>query len=321
MEPARDLPHEPGVPAPEGHAAAPTTAGPYIEVARGRSKRAIRDAGLVLQAAGIAYAVEVGGRGARILVTTADEQDARRELHSYQRENVAWPPEKAAPPPALTDGIPGAIIYGALICAVFWLEHRPTFDPDWRESGVMFAREVRAGEWWRTVTALTLHVDLSHLVSNLIFGCLFGVVAAQTLGTGITWFGTLLAGAGGNAIEVFLVEPTHRAVGASTAIFGTLGLMVAAEWTRRGERRLPWIRRVAPLFAGAVLFGWFGSGGSEPSRVDVLAHATGCLTGAAIGVIVGKGRLTERMGPRSQGTLWALALAVIAGAWALAIAP
>ena len=145
---------------------------------------------------------------------------------------------------------------------------------DWTSAGRMEGGAVASGEGWRAITALTLHVDLDHLVSNLVFGGLFGILAAQALGPGVAWLGTVLAGILGNALESFLVDPTHRAIGASTAIFGTLGLMTAAEWTRRGRGDAPWVRRVAPLFGGAVLFGWLGVGDGT-GRVDVLAPPRG----------------------------------------------
>ena len=301
--------------APGGFAAAPFG---HEEVLRGRSKKALREAALVLQAAGIHHAIEVGGDGARILVTSLDGDRARHELSDYSQENAHWPPAKSPTPKLLSNGVAGSVVFAALISVMFWMETRQGYGLDWLGTGRMEAGAVRQGEWWRTVTALTLHVDLSHLVSNLVFGALFAALCAQTLGTGITWLGTLLAGAGGNALETFLVDPTHRAIGASTAIFGTLGLMTAAEWTRRGQTRMPWVRRVAPLFGGAVVFGWFGAGDGS-GRVDVLAHATGFLVGGLIGVAVGRLRLPDRTSSLQQSLMAGLSLAAIAMAWVAAL--
>lgn len=295
----------------------------HEEVLRARSKKALREATLVLDASSIAYAIEASRfGGARLLVGTMDGERARTEVSTYAEENIAWPRAKDVPPPKLTDGMIGAGVFGALIVAMFLLERQRSFGVDWWSSGLVHAESIRNGEIWRTITALTLHADTKHLIGNLVFGGLFGVVAAQTLGTGITWLGTLLAGLGGNWIEAWLVEPSHRGIGASTAIFGTLGLMVAAEWTRRGSRRLPWVRRVAPLFAGAVIFGWVGAGGGDTSgasRVDVLAHALGFAVGAVLGVIVSRLKLTERVTPRQQTLLAVAAALSIVAAWTVAI--
>ncbi|MEM6569423.1 MAG: rhomboid family intramembrane serine protease [Planctomycetota bacterium] len=291
----------------------------HEEVLRGRSKSAVRESALVLQAKGIPHVVQAGGAGARILVTALDADRARHELEDYVEENEAWPPERDDAPPILTSGVPGAVAFALVITLMYPIGQNGAFGMNWWESGLMNAGSVAEdGAWWRTFTALTLHVDAQHLVSNLVFGSLFGVLAAQTLGTGLAWFGTVLAGAGGNLVESFLTDPSHRAVGASTAIFGTLGIMVASEWTRRGRERLPLARRLAPIFGGAVLFGWLGVGDGS-GRVDVLAHATGFAVGALIGVAYGRLNLAGRVTPSGQRALAVLAVAALAASWAVAL--
>ena len=287
----------------------------HEEIIRGRSRRAIRDATLVLQSAGIPFAVQAGGAGARVLVGALDAERARGELGDYAEENEAWPPARPEVPSAGTTGLPGAAVYCAIIAVMHWMQFRGGYGVAWTDVGRMEGGAVADGDLWRPVTALTLHVDLQHLVSNMVFGGLFGLLAAQALGTGIGWLATLLAGVGGNALESFLVDPTHRAIGASTAIFGTLGLLTAAEWSRRGRSRQPWVRRAAPLFGGAVLFGWLGVGDGS-GRVDVLAHATGFFCGALLGIAIARARLQDRLGKRGQALLVAVALVVPVLAWA-----
>lgn len=182
----------------------------------------------------------------------------------------------------------------------------------------MHAGAVLDGEIWRTLTALTLHVDIQHLISNIIFGTMFGILTAQALGVGTAWLGTVLAGALGNWIESYIVAPSHLAVGASTAIFGTLGLLVAAEWSRRGKTRAPWVRRVAPLFAGAVLFGWLGVGDGS-GRTDVMAHATGFVAGALLGIVVGLTKLPERAGRAGQWVMAVTAIGLLVAGWWFAL--
>ena len=60
---------------------------------------------------------------------------------------------------------------------------RPT--PGKREAaGMVDGAAIRAGEVWRPFTALTLHSDLLHLVSNLFFGALFVSLLFQMLDNG-----------------------------------------------------------------------------------------------------------------------------------------
>ncbi len=51
--------------------------------------------------------------------------------------------------------------------------------------GAIDAARVQSGEWWRAWTALTLHVDASHLATNLGAGIWFGYLAGRQLGPGI----------------------------------------------------------------------------------------------------------------------------------------
>lgn len=305
---AAQHPRDPFGPIPFGHE----------EVLRGRSKKAVRDSALVLQAAGIQHVIQASGAGARILVGALDADRARHELVDYLEENESWPPEKETLPSFGTNGIPSAVLFAAVIAVMHWMQYRGGYGVDWTSAGRMEGGAVAAGEGWRAITALTLHVDLQHLVSNIVFGGLFGALAAQALGPGVAWFATVLAGIGGNAMESYLVDPTHRAIGASTAIFGTLGLMTAAEWARRGHGKAPWVRRVAPLFGGAVLFGWLGVGDGS-GRVDVLAHVTGLVCGAFIGWTIARVRIHERIGRGGQVLFGAAALAVLVLGWALAL--
>jgi len=300
--------HDPFGPLPPGH----------VEVLRGRSRRAVRDSVLALQARGIQHSVQVNGAGARVLVQVEDASDAISELRAYAEEAATWDIAPLPPPPIRSKGLIAALCFGLVCALMFPIGQQGAFGLNWWDQGLMSAGRVREGEWWRAVTALTLHVDAQHLVGNLVFGSLFGVLAAHSLGSGLAWFCTLAAGAIGNFTEAFLTSPGHTAVGASTAIFGTLGLMVTSEWTRRGQQRAPWVRRVAPLFGGAVLFGWLGVGDGS-GRVDVLAHATGFVAGASIGVAIARLRLAERLSERAQGCLTAATLLALAAAWTVAL--
>jgi rhomboid protease GluP len=143
---------------------------------------------------------------------------------------------------------------------------------------------IRDGAWWRTVTALTLHVDHGHLLGNLVAGVVFGLLVAQLLGSGLAWLAILLAGALGNAVNAALQAPDHTAVGAPTAVFGALG--VVSGYTRQ-RRTIPWrggLRRWAPLSAGILLLVYPGFGGE---RTDVGAHVAGFAVGAVLGWAVG----------------------------------
>ena len=46
---------------------------------------------------------------------------------------------------------------------------------DWSEVGRVSGEQILHGQWWRVVTALTLHADVMHLVGNVIACLIFWV--------------------------------------------------------------------------------------------------------------------------------------------------
>ena len=93
-------------------------------------------------------------------------------------------------------------MYVSVLVLVAWLAGHRTFATNWLAAGVLDTAVVRGGEYWRTVTALTLHFDVAHLLSNLGFGAFFGWLAAQLLGPGVAFGGAVAAAALANALNV-----------------------------------------------------------------------------------------------------------------------
>ena len=124
-----------------------------------------------------------------------------------------------------------------------------------------------AGEWWRAVTALGLHADLGHIGSNLVAGSLFGFFLAEILGGGLAWLMILAAGAAGNAINALIQPATHTSIGASTAVFGAVGLIAVLALRYRPRRWRRGLRRWAPLAAGIMLLAFLGTEGSASISV------------------------------------------------------
>ncbi len=281
---------------------------------RSRRSRDCGERALVLRARGIPHAVRRGAEGWVLLVPAPIAEQARRELADYERENENWPRRRARLPihPA---GVGGAIAYAAILLIAYVLQRDGAFGFDWFGAGRVQASLVRGGEWHRTVTALTLHLDGAHILGNVVIGALFGVIAAHLFGNGLAWFAILLSGAVGNALSAMLQAPDHAAVGASTAVFAALGLTAGYVWRRRLDQRGRWALRIAPIVAAAVLFAMMGSGGP---RTDVIAHLTGFASGIAFGAAFG-GSTWSAPGPRGQRILGAAALAMLVIAWTIAL--
>lgn len=144
---------------------------------------------------------------------------------------------------------------------------------------------VDGGEWWRAVTALTLHADSVHLVSNLLAGLGFAFFVCRFFGAATGWLLILLSGMTGNALNAAVYYPeAHYSIGASTAVFGALGLLTGVGvWLAFSapERRLMLPRWLVPAFGGLTLLGLFGMG---EGGVDVAAHISGFICGLCFGV-------------------------------------
>lgn len=282
---------------------------------RSRARSQCAERALVLQALDIPFEIQEIDEGFALVVDHHDATEALQQLDLYTRENRGWPPKV----PALatqSNGLAGVVGYCVVLLTVGFLSNNNVFSVDWYDAGKLNAGLVRDGEWWRTLTALTLHLDLTHLVGNLLFGAAFGLFAGQFLGAGLAWSTILAAGAMGNTLNALVQNPAHTAVGASTAVFAALGLLSAYIWKRRQRFPQHWAYRWGPVIGGIALLAYTGTG---DERTDIVAHLTGFLSGFALGTFYGV--LGERMVLKAttQWTLGATAIIVLAFAWLVAV--
>lgn len=283
-----------------------------VVIARAHGRRPLDERALVLMAVGIQSIVEPAGGGMVLIVAAEDAERASAQLRAYDDENGPEPQRALRP---VLEGLDAAIVYCALMLFFFAADQRNAFGIDWSALGAANAGAMRAGEWWRAITALSLHVGLSHLLGNLGFGVLFGLLAAPVLGSGLAWLATLLAGGLGNAVNALLQPADHTAVGASTALFGTVGILAMHAWLKRPVRWRGGLRRLAPLGGGVMLLAFLGFGGKN---VDIGAHVLGFLVGCAIGafIVLCDARLPQ--GRNAQRAYGVAALMVFGLAWAMA---
>ena len=189
------------------------------------------------------------------------------------------------------------------------------FGLDWLSAGAADAGAIKSGEWWRAFTALGLHGDLGHLLSNVAFGAFFGIVLTQILGAGLGWLAILMSGGLGNIVSAMFHSGSHAAIGASTAVFGALGLVAGLTWQRQRFFRSG-LRRYAPLAAGLMLLAFLGIGGE---RTDIGGHIAGFAAGIALAVplYLARDRIPDDL--RSQFRYGGIAILVFALAWIIAL--
>lgn len=296
---------EPGVGTPDSEAP--------IAVFVADDLRACEERAFVLTAVGIPHLVALAPAGHALLVDPARAAEAREHLVRYAAERRAPPP---SPLPVPRPGHPfawlGSLVYALVLFATGLAIGAGIGPLDAYPRGVADAELIRQGEWWRALTALTLHVDAPHLVANLVAGAWFGYLAGRRLGPGTAWLLTLLAAATANGIEAQFGPVPHRSVGASTAVFAALGLLAAHAWRERYPLRARWVVRWAPLVGGVLLLGWLGT---EGENTDVMAHVLGFGCGTLAGLVVARATVARALARVPQGLAGAAALALLGLAW------
>jgi rhomboid protease GluP len=147
------------------------------------------------------------------------------------------------------------------------------------------------GEWWRLLMSLFLHLGVFHLLFNMWALASFGPLAERLYGSANYLFLYLVAGVTGGLVSISW-RPEVNSVGASGAIFGILGALLAAQW-RVGDTflsdSLRPLRISTLIFAGLALLAGFTHTG-----VDNAAHLGGLATGFLLGAATAHPPPTER---------------------------
>jgi len=229
-----------------------------------------------------------GGARHCLMVEAIHAEEVRDQLNRFERENVGWPPPPPpVPPPASRSLFVTPLLWALTVTAVFGFQNQ---HPGKLERiGALDGRAVfHGGQWWRPLTALFLHADAGHYLSNLVAGIFIFAAALSVLGVGRGWLLLAAAGVGGNLI----VAKVHEAagdvsLGASTAIFGAVGLLAgkALRGTVKHAGGKDWRGALVPLAVGLTVLGLYGAGGGD-AEVDVTAHLAGFACGVVLGASV-----------------------------------
>jgi membrane associated rhomboid family serine protease len=281
-------------------------------IRRGPTRRALREASLVLTAVGIEHEVLEGDFDWYLAVPERRAPEAVAQLERYRLENQR---SLSVPEPQVIDsGWTGVVAFLLVIWMLPTFEGNGLLGWNWREIGLLDAGAVRSGEWWRAVTALTLHADLGHLFGNSVFGTVFGLMVGRYLGSGLGWLLILLGGVAGNLLNAAVRPEALTSIGASTATFAAIAIGSGFVWRRGYFGGGNWKRAFAPLFGGIAMLAFTGIG---DANTDIVAHFTGFGAGLLLGVYAA--RIDIRwLGRIGQQTCGAAAAALLALAWMLA---
>jgi rhomboid protease GluP len=166
--------------------------------------------------------------------------------------------------------------------------------------GALERSHVWAGEYFRFVTPMFLHIGWTHLLWNTY--CLVGWCAPveRVLGRARFLFTYLATGMGACAVSL-LCHDAPGGAGASGAAFGIVAMTMALRWRALGGFEAfvadRWVRSTASMIVLWTVIG------VAAKMMDNFAHGGGFLTGAVVGAVL-VGTATQ---PR-----WVKVLAIIA---------
>lgn len=286
----------------------------YVCITSG-SQHTISSYSLVLSAVGIEHIISETQDA--LLVQERDVDEARFHLESYITENKSWPPtvESVWLPPHFSPRITIALM--VLLTFFHWVTGDWSQDNLWFQQGAVDSLAIRQQhEWWRLVTALTLHADLIHLMGNCLIGGHIILLLSRILGYGLCWSMVLATGTTGNLINTLFRTQQHLSVGFSTAVFSAIGMVTGIHLATM--RRSSLKQCILSLGAGAGLFLLLGS---TEGNTDIGAHVFGFLCGLVAGVICNQFQLARKTASsQAQQILFFGFLFLITGCWLLAAA-
>lgn len=250
------------------------------------------DHGLVVLALGRPYWLVPSPEGHRLLVEAEAAEHVREQLRRYERESLRWPPQ----PIDLGSATHGTdlitpLLWAVAVLVVFQLQGTR---PQWVERGALDAAAIFGrGEWWRVGTALFLHGDGAHVISNALSGILLFTAVVKTLGRSRGWLLVAASAVLGNLAVAALAYPgPYHSLGASTAIFAGLGLLTGHMVRVLGRADHPHRGRAifVALGSGVIVLALYGAGGSGTghAQVDLGAHLAGFFAGLVLGFLAAR---------------------------------
>ncbi|MCK5689051.1 rhomboid family intramembrane serine protease [Myxococcota bacterium] len=217
---------------------------------------------------------------------------------SASQTPIFWRPEMAT-----------AIGFSLSLLAFFGVSGSFWGESEFMRRGALYSASVfAADEWWRVVTAATLHADWPHVIGNAAFLIVLLWAAGERMGSGVAVFLWLLSAVGGFFTSL-LISGVAITVGASGGVFGLLGAAAGhgGRWEQKGRVRSFRMRAVG----AAIMLTAFTAFGE---RANLSAHLGGFVVGLSSGWL-----MPEK--PFSRPVQWVMAffvVLIVGGSWAFA---
>lgn len=164
--------------------------------------------------------------------------------------------------------------------------------------GANFAPLTLTGDWWRLITSSFIHQGVFHLLLNMFWLCLFGLISEIAYGSRhflFAYFYTAIF----SAYFSLIFHTDAPCLGASGAVYGCFGLCISAFLLHEvmSENRKEMLFTFLPFLGYGLFYGLI------KKNVDLAAHVGGLLSGFILGIcyemlarIVPKEKLSQAQG-------------------------
>jgi len=176
-------------------------------------------------------------------------------------------------------------------------------------------RLILAGNWWVLITAMFLHGGVLHILFNMMWVRDLGPQTEYLFGPHKMLIIFVLSGIAGNIVAVFtpLVAntflgtqlPMIPVIGASGAVFGLMGAIIAFGRRRGGIFGRQLVRQMGMWAAILIVMGFLMSG------VSNAAHIGGFIGGFIIGQVLSLGKPNPNRSAAIWGALFTAGICVV----------
>jgi rhomboid protease GluP len=170
------------------------------------------------------------------------------------------------------------VFVGTLMGGAEWFKPVGAVQIAW---GSNFGPYTTDGEWWRLLTSLFIHFGILHVVLNMLALAGFGPLVERLYGSVTYLLIYLLAGIAGSLASISW-HPNINSAGASGAIFGILGALLAAPLRAGNTFPVDFVQSTRHWFV--VFLGWSLYAGFEYKGMDYAAHLGGLVSGFLLGL-------------------------------------
>ena len=140
------------------------------------------------------------------------------------------------------------------------------------------------GQYYRAVSAMFLHADITHIVNNMLLLAGLGAMLEKETGHIMFLIQYLLSGLGGQAAslgyKLFAGEWYVSSIGASGAVFGLVGVLLSMALCRRKPMPSVTWQRVVIVVAYSLY------SGIRAANIDNAAHIGGFISGFLLGLLM-----------------------------------